>query len=190
MKVLIVYGSPHRSGNTKKLLNGFLSGLDRDASIETADIFELSPAPCDDCGYCKISDGCRKKDLDKFFHIFGEADLIVFAFPIYFAGFPAPVKALFDRFQRYYNARSERNIIYSFPKERKAVLLVTGGIDDRLGFNVVKQQCENAFSLLNIKLFADIFIPGTYLNPVGSLDLCKAQYLAKELSKEYRKNDN
>ena len=190
MKVLVIFGSPHRSGNTKKLLNGFLSGLDRSAEIETVSIFDLSPMPCDDCGYCKGADACRKKDLDGFFKSFGMADIIVFASPVYNFGMPAPLKALFDRFQRFFNARSERGVMYSFMKERKGVLLVTGGYDSHVGFDVIKKQCERAFNLLNITLVADIFIPGTDENPVGSLDLCKAKYLAGELSKEFSKNDN
>ena len=190
MKVLVIFGSPQRSGNTKRLLNGFLSGLDRSAEIETVNAFDLCPAPCDDCGYCKSVDACRKKDLDEFFVKFGKADVIVFAMPIYYLGMPAPVKALFDRFQRFYNARYERDVIYSFRKERKGILLVTGGNDTRVGFDIIKKQCEYAFGLLNIKPYADIFIPGTYENPVSNLDLCKVQYLARELSKENTKNDN
>jgi len=190
MKVLVIFGSPRRSGNTKKLLNGFLSGLDRSAEIEKVDIFDLCPAPCDDCGYCKSVDDCRKKDLEVFFKAFGETDIIVFAMPVYNLGMPAPMKALFDRFQRYYNARYERGVVYSFKKERKGVLLVTGGNDTRVGYDIIKRQCEYAFGMLNIKPYTDIFVPGTYANPVSSLDLCKVQYLARELSKEYRKNDN
>lgn len=190
MKVLVIFGSPHKSGNTKRLLNGFLSSLGRNAEVEMFYAFDLSPAPCDDCGYCKGVDACRKKDLDGFFRTFGEADVIVFATPVYNLGLPAPAKALFDRLQRYYNARHERNVVYSFKKERKGVLLVTGGYDSRTGFDVIKKQCSYACNLLNIKPFADIFIPGTDEHPVGNLDLCKAQYLAKELSKEYTENDN
>ena len=189
MKVLVLFGSPQRSGNTKRLLNGFLSGLDRSAEIETVNIFDLNPAPCDNCGYCKGIDDCRKKDLNAFFRSFGEADVIVFAMPVYNLGMPAPFKALFDRFQRYYNARYERNVIYSFRKERKGVLLVTSGNDSKVGFDIIRKQCDYAFGLLNIKLYADIFIPGTYEHPVSNLDLCKVQYLAGELSKEYMKND-
>ncbi len=190
MKVFVIFGSPRKSANTKRLLNGFLSGLDRSAEIETEYIFDLSPLPCDDCGYCKGVDDCRKKDLDSFFKKLGEADVVVFATPVYNLGLPAPVKALFDRLQRYYNARHERGVIYSFRKERKGVLLVTGGYDSRTGFDVIKKQCQYACNLLNIKPFADIFIPGTDEHPVGNLDLCKAQYLAGEISKEYRNNDN
>ncbi|MBE6835339.1 MAG: flavodoxin family protein [Ruminococcaceae bacterium] len=190
MKVFVIFGSPRRSGNTKRLLNGFVSGLDRSAEIETVSVFDLAPAACDDCGYCKGTDACRKKDLEDFFKKFGEADVIVFATPVYNLGLPAPVKALFDRFQRFYNARHERNVLYSFRKERKGILLVTGGYDSRVGYDIIRKQCSYACNLLNIKPFADIFIPGTDEHPVGSLDLCKAQYLARELSKEYAKNDN
>lgn len=190
MKVLIIFGSPKRSGNTKRLLNGFLSGLDRSAEIETEYVFDLCPSPCDDCGYCKGIDSCRKKDLDEFFVKFGQADVIVFAMPVYNLGMPAPMKALFDRFQRFYNARYERGVVYSFRKERKGVILVTGGNDTRVGYDIIKKQCEYAFGMLNITPYADIFVPGTYANPVSNLDLCKVQYLARELSKEYRKNDN
>ena len=135
-------------------------------------------------------DACRKKDLDAFFDKFAAADVIVFAMPVYNLGMPAPMKALFDRFQRYYNARYERNVIYSFKKERKGVLLVTSGNDSRVGYDIIKKQCEYAFNFLNIKPYADIFVPGTYENPVSNLDLCKVQYLAKELTKGSTKNDN
>ena len=190
MKVLIIFGSPHKSGNTKRLLNGFMSGLGNDVQTEIINIFELNPLPCDDCGYCKVTDGCRKKDLESFFIALRDADIIIFATPIYNMGFPAPLKALFDRFQRYYNARFERGVKYAFPSARKGVLLVTSGCDDRAGYDIIKRQCINAFNVLNIKLFADILITNTDETPVGNLDVCKAQYLAGELSKEYSKNDN
>lgn len=186
MKVLVVFGSPRKDGNTKNLLIGFLSGLPRETQVEIVYAYDLNPTPCTCCGYCTVADGCSKKDLEPFWQKFREADVIVFATPVYNYTFPAPLKALFDRFQRYYNARFVRNINNSFLKERKAILLVTSGCDGKFGYEVIKKQAESAFSVLNIKLYADILVGNTDEKPVGELDVCKAKYLATSLAKEYK----
>lgn len=57
---------------------------------------------------CEYHDGCSNKDLDIFFEDFEDADYIAFFTPVYNNFFPAPIKAILDRFQRYYNARYKR----------------------------------------------------------------------------------
>ena len=110
MNTLILFGSPKRNGNTAQLCGAFLQGLPKNNTVEIVRLFDLNPKPCNDCGYCKASDGCSKKDLDAFMQKFQEADLIVVASPVYLCSFPAPMKALFDRFQRFYCARFRRGI--------------------------------------------------------------------------------
>lgn len=39
-----------------------------------------------------------------------DADAVIVATPVYNLSFPAPMKALFDRFQRYYEAHFRRKL--------------------------------------------------------------------------------
>ena len=51
MRLLVVFGSPKKNGNTQKLLDAFLSGIG-DCEIKMIDSYDCSVAPCIDCGYC------------------------------------------------------------------------------------------------------------------------------------------
>ena len=127
LKVMALMGSPRKSGYTAKLLGTLLREFPKGTDIEIVNLYELSPVPCNACGYCKAVNGCSKKDLEEFFKKFETADVIIFATPIYFMGVPAPLKALIDRFQRYYEARFRRNVKHPIEKRRKAALIVTSG---------------------------------------------------------------
>ncbi len=150
--VLAIMASPRKTGYTAKLLGTLLREFPKGTKIDIVNLYELNPIPCNACGYCKAGNGCSKKDLEEFFKKFETADVIVFATPIYFMGVPAPMKALIDRFQRYYEARFRRNIKHPIEKMRKAVLIVTSGSDGEIGFEVVKHQLLQAFTVLNIEL--------------------------------------
>ena len=97
--------------------------LEGSFDVEIVRLFELKPTPCNDCGYCKASDGCSKKDLDEFMNHYFDADLIVIASPVYLDAFPAPMKALFDRFQRFFCARLRRHIEKPIEKPKQAVTI-------------------------------------------------------------------
>ena len=116
---------------------------------------------------------------------FREADIVVFATPIYNYTFPAPLKAIFDRFQRFFSARFSRNIEKPIEKSRKAILLVTSGSDSREGYEIIKKQTKSAFSVLNLDIYAEIVVGNTDDKPVGELDGCKAKYLATAIAKEF-----
>ncbi len=126
-KDIIIYGSPKHNSFTKNLLE-FYYKKPLDSAV-FFDCYKLSPAPCTDCGFCKEKEGCAFKDLDEFFERFREAENVIIAFPIYNESFPAPLKALLDRFQRFYSARFCRNEkpFASFKKD--VTLIITAGSD-------------------------------------------------------------
>ncbi|MEG1835736.1 MAG: flavodoxin family protein [Oscillospiraceae bacterium] len=181
MNILVLFGSPRRNGNTKKLVSAFLKGFSKDDDIDIVNLFELMPTPCNACGYCKASDGCSKKDLDGFMKKYFEADLIVVATPIYLMSMPAPLKALFDRFQRFYEARFKRNIEIPIEKSKKAVILVTAGCDGKIGFKVIEEQIKSAFSVMNTKVVATLLVNDTDKNDVTENDLLNAYGLSSNL---------
>jgi len=175
--VLAIMASPRKTGYTAKLLGTLLREFPKGTKIDIVNLYELNPVPCNACGYCKAGNGCSKKDLEEFFKKFETADVIVFATPIYFMGVPAPMKALIDRFQRYYEARFRRNIKHPIEKMRKAVLIVTSGSDGEIGFEVVKHQLLQAFTVLNIELRGSMLARNTDKCGVDRADIEKAQSL-------------
>lgn len=157
-KNLIIYGSPNRNSFTAKLLEeekAVLSG-----EVLEYDCFKSSPAPCDACGLCLTKDVCKNHDLDEFFDIFQKADNVIFAFPIYNGSFPAPLKALIDRFQRFYNARFTRNIRPPMQGRRDVTLIITKG-SNMDTMPIVLPQLEPMFTICGCKLKKAIVLMGT-----------------------------
>lgn len=179
-KVLAVLGSPRKAGYTSKLLGTLLRQFPKGTEIETVSIFELNPTPCNACGYCKACDGCSKKDLDEFFKKFESADIIIFATPVYNMSVPAPLKALLDRFQRYFEARYRRNKS-AIQKKRKAIIMVTSGGDGEVGYEVVKHQFLSLFPCLNIELKGTMLARNTDKCGVDKTDLEKAAMLYRSV---------
>ena len=177
LSVMAIMASPRKTGYTAKLLGSLLREFPKGTDIEIVNLYELAPVPCNACGYCKSGNGCSKKDLEDFFKRFETVDVIVFATPIYFMGVPAPFKALIDRFQRYYEARFRRNTKNPIEKNRKAVLIVTSGSDGEIGYEVIKHQLLQAFTVLNIDLCGAMLARNTDKCGVDQTDVDKARAL-------------
>ncbi len=130
--LLFLMASPHPKGTTRQLADAFLEPLRRSGRWQEHTIFlyDQPPHPCTACGLCREQNGCRWHDLDEFDARLRESDLLIIASPIYNLSFPAPMKALLDRCQRYFEARFARGEKPCIQKGRKAVLLLTRGSGD------------------------------------------------------------
>ena len=99
MDITIISSSPHRKGSSMLLVEKFIEGATKaghntylfDAALEPV-------APCKGCGACKETGGCIQFDAMEIVRPrLIEADLIVFATPIYYWDMNAQLKALIDR---------------------------------------------------------------------------------------------
>ncbi len=161
-KALVVFASPHKYGPTGRMLDSFLSGLDTEKwEIEIMDVCKTPVRPCVACGACKTKDGCVFSDLDAFDMSFRACDLLVIAAPVYNLSFPAQLKALLDRFQRYFEARFTRGIRPVIEKPKRAVLLLTMGKSDTFAVEVCEKTLKQSFSILNTKLTDTFYLPNT-----------------------------
>ena len=102
-RVLAILGSPRADGLSARMLDAFLTELPKGTAVTRISCYDRRPIPCDDCRYCYHREGCSKRDLDDFYAELEEADLVVIATPVYHLSFPAPLKALIDRLQRYWS---------------------------------------------------------------------------------------
>ena len=185
-KALIIFASPHKNGPTNKLLQSFLSGLDQTAwETEIVDVCKNPVKPCIACGACKAKDGCVYADMDAFDASFRASDLLVIAAPVYNLGFPAQMKALLDRFQRYFEARFTRGVCPVFEKRRRAVLLLTMGQDDGFAIEVCEKTLKQSFSILSTKLTDTFCLMNTDEGvPEDAPDFEKARIKAIEINCE------
>lgn len=155
---LIIYGSPKNNSFTARLLKTVTDSLNGKTAYYNC--FEASPLPCDACNLCATQDGCKHKDLDDFFNQFEKAKHIIFAFPVYNGSFPAPLKALIDRFQRFYSARFIRNVRPPMKGNRLCTLVITKGSSKDLT-PLILEQLNPVFTICGCKLKQTIVLKNT-----------------------------
>lgn len=174
--VVVLFGSPHKNGCTSKMLNTFFKNFPNNINIKTFSAFDMNAKPCIDCGYCKMNNDCVTHDLDDFMKAFEECDIFIIASPVYTFSFPAPLKSILDRFQRYFNARFARNENPPIMKSKQSVLLMTCGSNVDDGFKISTHQLKRTFTVLNTKLVSSCLWSETDFNRdnVPSEELLKA----------------
>lgn len=129
MNVCVIFGSPHKRSKTASLLAEYTAKLPKDADVTVINCYDEKVAPCIDCGACKKTGACVKKDMDSIYEAVENSDLLIFASPVYNLSFPAPMKAVLDRFQVYFNRRFSLDLRPPIAKPRKAVILLTHDSD-------------------------------------------------------------
>lgn len=163
--ILVIQGSPRKNGVSAQMLAYFLREMQRRADedavrIKTYDAYASRFAPCVDCRFCCREERCALRDMDGFYRDFETADGIVFASPVYNYSFPAPVKVILDRMQRYYNARFSLGRKPPIAKHRPAALLMSAGSPDEDG-EVMVRQLERIFTVTNCSLVCHALQNGT-----------------------------
>jgi len=107
MKVLGIYGSPRKKGNSDTLLDRALEGA-RSAGAEIMSVYarDLDMGGCRECGECESNGECVvDDDMQKVYPLLRDADLIILSTPVFFYAAPAQVKALIDRTQAMWSKR-------------------------------------------------------------------------------------
>lgn len=155
-KVLILNGSPHKDGRTARLIESAREALPDGVEITQWDCYTQMPLPCDDCGYCRHRGGCSKRDLDGFYALLEQADLLIFASPVYHRSCTGPMKILLDRLQRYWSARFVRNVRPPIQKPKKALLITVSGSPTPEGGDILESQLSPQLTVLNTRLVGSI----------------------------------
>ena len=187
-QMLIVFGSPNDNGSTRTLVSAFKKDFENTGrwGITEIDAYKLNALPCTGCKICAGKEKCAFDDLDDFDRMLRQSDLLVWASPIYNYSFPAPVKALLDRSQRYFEAYFSLGKKPCIKKHRKAVLLLAMGSEDEFGAEVTQYQLRRAFSVMNTELIGCSVWKSTDLkNKYRAEALVDTHKLAKNLLNEH-----
>jgi multimeric flavodoxin WrbA len=151
MKVMGIYGSPRKAGNTDLMLDAFLEGAEA-AGGEVTRVYvrDMDIRGCLGCGYCDKAGTCiQKDDMQQVYPLMEEAQRIVVASPVYFYSVTAQLKLLVDRTQAPYMKRELARKGGEIAREgsnRKGFLLLAGATRGKRLF-----EC----SILTVKYFFD-----------------------------------
>jgi multimeric flavodoxin WrbA len=105
-----------------------------------------------------------------------EADIFAIASPVYGLGFPAPLKAIFDRSQQYFEAKFSLGIQNPIEKHKYGFLLASYGSGDPRGVAIMEEQLRLEFRLLNASLERTLSVSDTdkrAFNPASVRDEMK-----------------
>jgi multimeric flavodoxin WrbA len=98
MKVLAIYGSPRKNGNTAQMLDAALSEFPETAEIKKVYLCDLNFSGCcatRDCkttGYCVVED-----DMQQIYKNMQWAEIIIFGSPSEFSDVSSEIKMLMER---------------------------------------------------------------------------------------------
>ncbi len=117
MKVLGIYGSPRKGGNSDLLLDRALEGsVEAGADVEKIRARELAISGCRECGGCDATGKCVvRDDMQDVYPLLERVEAIIMATPIFFYGMPSRLKALIDRCQAKWMGR----LLDKSPERRK-----------------------------------------------------------------------
>lgn len=153
-RICIIMGSPSKGSANR------LAGLVEQGILEAGgqcDYFSVADHPVTGCIACDVclKTGICFKSRDRFddFYQLDEmlavCDALVIVTPVYFAGPPSQLKAVYDRFQPHW---SKRYIMgQPAPEKRPATMFVLGSGDDPFGYEPLVTITRSA---LNIAGFA------------------------------------
>jgi multimeric flavodoxin WrbA len=156
MKVLGIYGSPRKGGNSDQLLDKALEGA-KAAGAEISRVYarDLKMSGCIECGGCDETGKCVvQDDMQSVYPLLEEADIIFLSTPIFFYGVTAQVKALIDRAQAMW---SKKMLLGGEPGNRKGYLIAVGATRGKNLFEGAQLTAKYFFDALNMAYHGGIF---------------------------------
>ena len=116
LKILALFGSPRKKGNTTVLANQIILGAEsKGAKVETVYLNDLSIKPCQGCYACQVegSKGCAvEDDMQDIYSKVAEADALIIASPVYWFTMSAQTKIFMDRCFALYSENNEESRLY------------------------------------------------------------------------------
>jgi multimeric flavodoxin WrbA len=131
MQIMTVLGSPRRHGNTAKALGWVEDEFRAEGhDLDHVNILDYNVGGCSECLACKKG-GTKlcvvEDDAIGLFQRMAEADLVLFAAPVFCWGFPAQIKGLIDRTYCLMDFDTPRTDLPRLHGKPLSLLLTAGG---------------------------------------------------------------
>ena len=150
-RVLCIAGSPRRYGNSERLLDSLIAGVESAGGVAVKLVARDSGVSvCLGCNACSKTGACIQRDpMVDVYAALDSADAIAVATPVFFATVPATLKTLLDRCQPYW----VRRYLLGEPRpahKRPGAVLVVGGGGDPFGTACAISPVKSVFAVLSV----------------------------------------
>jgi len=156
-KIVAIYGSPRRKGNTATLLKKAIEGArDSGADVEEIVLRDLKISPCLEIYGCMQAGECAIKDdfqmvRDKILHAQG----LILASPVFFYSVSSHTKILMDRFQslwvkKYWVDKTPQD---QQTNDRKGLFVSVGATKGKKLFDGMLLSVKYFFDVLDMELY-------------------------------------
>lgn len=148
-KIACLLGSPRPNGNSFTIAAKIIEAAEGlGATAEYFPLYKLDYSGCIACLGCKkVADECVLRDgLTEVLRKVREADILIVASPVYFAGLPGPLKSAIDRMYSYLNPTYlQGHDVTRLAPGKKCVFILTQGAPDAEAFADVFTPYESFF---------------------------------------------
>ena len=153
MNILIINGSPRKSGNTELLAEAFAKGAAEHHHVEIVSVRDYKVNPCLGCNACFKTNGicAQKDDMTIIYEKMSQADMLVIASPVYFYGISAQMKSVIDRFH---------NPIRDTFHIKKTALLLVGAASLPELFDAILTEYNLCLKFFNIEDAGKVLVRG------------------------------
>ncbi len=158
-KIMIFNGSPRKNGYISKMIEIFKENTNHEVFVFNCHTANVSP--CTDCRYCVKHYECViKDDMAEVYDRIAEADVLIFATPVYFYSVSAQIKKMIDRFQVYfYRHINKKN---SEIKNKVGAIFAVGGAKEYpTQFDGIEHVVVGTMENVNCELKSTIYASGT-----------------------------
>lgn len=159
-RVLCIAGSPRRHGNSERLLDALIRGVNNSGGLaEKLIVVDYGITPCRGCNSCSRDGVCVVRDrMHEIYPLIDAADAIVVASPVYFATVPAALKVLYDRCQPYW---ARVHVLgRPRPRRRPGGMLVVGGGGDPYGNGCAITTTKSVLAVLGVQYKVELQVEG------------------------------
>lgn len=145
MKIVVLEGSPNPNGSTHILADCFRQGAEGVGhTVEMIDVAHVDIHPCTGCIHCGYEGPCVQKDgVEEIRQKILNADMLVFATPLYYYGMSAQLKTLIDRFCAFNSSIQRRHM--------KSALLSVAWNSDSWTFEALETHYQTLVRYLHLQ---------------------------------------
>ncbi len=163
-KILAIYGSPRRKGNTALLLDQAVQGAEEaGAAVEKIVLRDLKISPCLEIYGCKKTGRCViQDDFQKVYDLLQQCQGLMLASPIFFYTVSAQAKILMDRCQSLWVKKYWIEQVPFGRKNytRKGLFISVGATSGKKLFDGALQTVKYFFDVLDMELWQALLYRG------------------------------
>jgi len=160
VKILAIYGSPRRKGNTSLLLKKAVQGaLEADAEVEEVVLRDLKMSPCLEIYGCKEAGRCViQDDFQQVYDKLLSCQGLMLASPIFYYTISAHTKILMDRCQSFWAKKYwlEKPPIEKRKATRKGLFISVGATKGKRLFEGTLLSIRYFFDVLDTELWRSL----------------------------------